>query len=246
MLISIVLPYFGRWDLTHARMAELYKHAPDNCEIILVNDASNEPECRTGVGFWQKGPAQHKIIYVENKKNLGFGGSHNKGAKAANGDILIFLSNDVIIRTDFVTPIIETIEENRKCLIGGRIVAWAAGWNQFETDDGKPFIIPYCEGWLLACHKEIWDTIGGFDVKSYQKFDMEDVDLSMTALSLGYDLRALSFPPHMLRHISGATIGKLNIDRMAITTRNKEIFIEKWQSKFTEIFETLEKLQNDR
>src|SRR4030066_254833 len=80
MLISIILPYYGRWDLTHARLSELYRFALENVEIILVNDASPEEDCRSGAGFWQS-QSKHKIKYIQNKENLGFGGSHNRGQK---------------------------------------------------------------------------------------------------------------------------------------------------------------------
>jgi hypothetical protein len=53
--ISIIIPFFNRWDLTHARLYELSQHVPlGNVEIILMDDASTEIDCRTGVAWWQK------------------------------------------------------------------------------------------------------------------------------------------------------------------------------------------------
>ena len=97
MLVSIIIPFLNKWNLTHELLYSLYKYAPDNCEIVLVNDASTEEDCEAGVSWWQKseGLARHKIRYRKNEKNLGFGGSHNAGARISKGDILIFLSNDV-------------------------------------------------------------------------------------------------------------------------------------------------------
>ena len=51
-------------------------------------------------------------------------------------------------------------------------------------------------------------------------FDYEDLDISTTALYKGYELVALNLP--YLKHMSGATIATLKVDRMAITTKNKE------------------------
>ena len=245
MKASVVLPYFNHWDLTHARMMELFKYAPINTEIVMVNDASTHEDCRSGAGWWQQRAGRHEIVYVENKENLGFGGSHNEGAKASTGDILAFLSNDVIVRVDFVTPIIESLKDNSNALIGGRIVYWPGGWNEFEFE-GRKMVVPYCEGWLLACTREIWNNMRGFDVETFGKFDYEDIDLSMNALSHGYELLALSFPPHALHHISGVTIAGLGIDRMKITEKNREKFIKKWQPKFEQIYETLESMKHDR
>src|SRR4030042_5050974 len=96
-LVSIVMPYFNRWDLTHARLMELYRFAPEYCEIVLVDDASTEAEPGNGVKWWmESGFIKHKIRYYRNKENVGFGTSLNNGAKLAYGKYLIFLSNDVV------------------------------------------------------------------------------------------------------------------------------------------------------
>ena len=244
MKVSIVLPYFNHWNLAHARMMELFKYAPLDTEIVMVNDASTDPECRKGAGWWQKRAGRHEIKYVENKINLGFGGSHNAGASVATGDILCFLSNDVVVRTNFVDNVSTSLLETPYALLGGEIIYWPAGWNQFEFD-GHKMVIPYCNGWLLACTREVWDNMGGFDVETYGKFDFEDIDLSTNALSRGYDLLSLNLPKHVLHHLSGVTIRSLGIDRMKITKENKEKFISKWQPKFLDIFETLEKMEHD-
>ena len=240
---SIIIPYYNHWDLVHARLMELYKYAPNDCEIILVNDASTEPDCVAGAEWWMTVPSRHKIKYVKNDENVGFGASHNRGAELASGDILIFLSDDVIMNTDIITPIVATIREVPKSLVGGRMIYWPAGWNEFDFDE-KHLVIPYCEGWLLACSKEVWHNLGGFDVDTFGKFDMEDVDLSMTALSLGYELMALNMPNNLLRHMGGTTIRGLNVDRMGITKKNKVNFIKKWEHEFPSIYDSLEQMSD--
>lgn len=230
-MISIIIPFYNHWNLTHSRLMEMHKYAPDDCEVVLINDASTDLDCEGGVAFWQNGATRQKIRYHKNKENLGFGGSMNKGAELAKGDILIFYSNDVICSGDFITNIKHLLENNDKLLIGGRIIYWPGGWNEFEHK-GKPFTVPYCEGWLLACTKEVWDNLGGFDPR-YGKYAVEDIDLSTTAISLGYELHGLN-SPH-LQHIGGAT-AKYDEHRMDYTIRNKEKYIEKWRSRFEEIF----------
>jgi len=210
---------------------ELHKFAPDDCEVVLINDASTDADCDGGVAFWQKGAFRHKLRYYKNTKNLGFGGSMNVGAKIAKGDVLVFLSNDVITTNDFVTGIKTALQPDDKVLIGGRIVYWPGGWNEFEHE-GKKFVVPYCEGWLLACTREVWDNLGGFDPR-YGKYAVEDIDLSTTAISLGYKLVGLN--SSHLKHLGGAT-AKYDEDRMKITTENKEKYIKKWQDRFEELF----------
>jgi GT2 family glycosyltransferase len=210
---------------------ELHKFASDDCEIVLINDASTDMDCEPGVAFWQKGASRHPVLYHKNEENLGFGGSMNKGAEIATGDILVFLSNDVTVLNDFIQGIKERIRHNENSLVGGRIVYWPGGWNEFEHK-GHKFTVPYCEGWLLACTRKVWDNLGGFDPR-YGKYAVEDIDLSTTAISLGYELVALNNP--FLQHAGGAT-AKYDEHRMEYTIRNKEKYVKKWQDRFEELF----------
>jgi GT2 family glycosyltransferase len=200
---------------------DCHKFLPDDVEIILVNDASTETDCDGGVAFWQKADTRQEVRYLKNKKNLGFGGSMNRGAKAAHGDILVFLSNDVVITGNFVEQIENEINNEKDILIGGRIVYWDSGWNTFNNT-----IFPYCEGWLLACTTEVWDNLEGFDPR-YAPYDYEDVDLSTTAIQKDYKLVGLNSP--YLNHIGGQT-ANYNEQRLEITHRNKQKFYDKWRS----------------
>jgi GT2 family glycosyltransferase len=217
---------------------ELYKYAPDEVEIVLVNDASTDEDCVTGAGWWQKeGPDRHRIRYVKNKEHLGFGKSHNAGARVANGDIFVFLSNDVVIRGNFFYEIIRIINQEERSLIGGRVVNWAGGWNEFDIGDGKKLVIPYAEGWLLSCTRGAWHHLGGFD-PIYGKFDYEDIDLSVKALVSGYNIEGLNLD--ILGHMSGRTVVSLNIDRTENTKKNRQLFIAKWRNQFPRLYQLIE------
>lgn len=231
-LLSIVTPYFNNWYLTHSRLGELIRHIHEPLEIILVNDASTEADCKSMVGFWQKLDIIHSIKYVENKENLGFGGSHNRGAKVAKGDILVFLSNDVVISGDFVTPIRNSITRYKgNVIVGGRILYDDTGWNTILLG-GKPSIVPYPEGWLIAVTPEMWKRIGGWDTKTYGKFDYEDVDLGAWAAYNDVALDGLNLP--FLKHLFGQTVSKVHPDRETYTKKNREAFREKWTKKLEE------------
>ena len=240
--VAVVVPFYNMWQLTHARLYELYEFIKDGIEIILVDDASpDEEEIKGGVAWWQKKVSQHPIRYYRNKENLGFGGSCNVGARIAfensDAETVVFLSNDVIIRGDFVSLIKDILFRSPNTLIGGQIIDWRAGWNQVMFE-GHEMVVPYAAGWLLACNKDVWNQLGGFDPR-YGRFDYEDVDLSTNATSLGIDLVGLNLS--YLKHLSGATIATLPIDRMAKTVENKQKYLEKWEGRWNEIFERLEK-----
>jgi len=219
MLSSIIIPFLDKWELVHQRLNEIRIHAPDECEIVLVNDGSSGDYDKS-VGWWQKHGARHKVRYIKNKKNLGFGGAMNMGASKAEGEMLIFLSDDVVISGDFVSPIVE--RANMNALFGAELLDWDTGWNKIGNT-----IIPYLNGWFLACHRQIWESIGGFD-SIYAKYDFEDVDLSLTAKQNGHSLVAIAGLP--LRHL-GAQTAPYGSEREAITRLNQQRFIEKWKDR---------------
>jgi len=225
MRASIILLTFNRWELSHARMWELYQYAPENSEIIILDNASTDDEVVSGARFWSKEMNhKHDIRYIRTKKNLGFGGGHNYGATKAIGDFLVFLSNDVKISGDFISQISSVLDENPVSLVGAKLLSHDTGWNTFRKNL-EMVTIPYLEGWMLACKVEIWKNLGGFD-PIYEKFDYEDVDLSYTAKQAGIELVALN--SSFLDHIGAGTIG-FSKEREKQTIKNRERFARKWR-----------------
>lgn len=226
--VSVIIPMYNRWDLVHNRLMELRTYLPISldCEIVVVDDCSPELDCITGLSWWKSNNvALHPIVTYRNKENLGFGRTCNNGSKLAKGDILVFLSSDVIIKGNFVDPILATIAEDERVLIGGRLVYWPGGWNEFDIN-GKKTVVPYAEGWLLASTSSVWKELEGFD-KRYGRFDYEDVDLSMNAQVKGIRLKGLDLP--FVTHMGGATISTLSVSRIEHTKHNRDVFIEKWK-----------------
>lgn len=233
---SVVISTFGRWDLTHCRLSELWAYAPDDTEIVVIDDAHPSHDTEKGVNWWQTANSRHDILYHRNETNLGFGGSMNLGAAMSHGKNIVLLSNDVVCRGDFISEINKHIERNPKSLVGGEIIDWAGGWNEIPVN-GHKVIVPYLGGWLLACTREAWMDLGGFD-PLYGRFDYEDLDISLTAMSKGYELIPLRLP-QILTHLSGQTIGTLHVDRQAKTIENRQKFIDKWSDKLPKIHEML-------
>ena len=233
--VGIIVPFYNHWDLCHARLFEFYRLLPqEDVEIILVDDASEDiEEIQGGISWWQKDTKHHKIRYYRTPENCGFGGAMNIGAKIAmrNGaEILIFHSNDVKIFGDVVTPVIDIINKNENVLIGNELINYPAGWNEFEIR-GKKILIPWLNGYWLACSSKIWKMLGGFD-PIYGKHDYEDVDISTKALIIGLTLVPLNSP--LIKHLGTQTIG-YTAERLAITTKNREKYLQKWSDKLLEI-----------
>ncbi|MEM7053309.1 MAG: glycosyltransferase, partial [Pseudomonadota bacterium] len=87
-LISVVIPVHNQLHYTAACLHSVADAVSSSAfEVIVVNDASNDDTRR-----WLKRCSG--ITVLNNRENLGFIGSCNRGAAAACGEYLVFLNND--------------------------------------------------------------------------------------------------------------------------------------------------------
>lgn len=216
--VSIVILNYDRWDLTHQLLFSIYQTCTTPDEILVVNNGCTQEENFTGLEWWR----QNQMLPVRELRiedNIGFLLAANEGLKEATGDILVLISNDVIVKADIVLRIVSILENSPDTLVGGKYYDWDTGWNTFDKK-----IFPYLEGWLLATYKSNWKLLGYFDER-FAPNDYEDIDISTTALSKKIYLEAL--PHDIAIHFSGQTLG-YNPKREELTIRNREKFIDKW------------------
>lgn len=216
-MVSIITPVWNKSELTHQFLFknwQLYQHRPE-IEFVIVNNGSTDNTGRV-LNQWV-GIMGKRLVVVELPENTGFGPGNNRGAEAAKGLILVFLSNDVLPKRDYITPIQEAMTNN--VLFGPDLLDYDTGWNKFGDT-----LIPYLAGHCLACTRKTWETLGGFDDR-YVPCDYEDIDLSYTAQQKGIELRALNLP---LQHMFGQSAMNLSGGRGKATLKNQALFKKKW------------------
>lgn len=215
MKVSIIIPQYNGWPMTHALLFDLYNFCKGIDEVLLVDNGSTEKD---GRDWWlENGMLPLRILRLE--ENIGFLRDANLGMKEAAGDILILISNDVQIKEDVVRHIYDILIDQKKSIVGGRFLGYDTGWNTFDE-----WTFPYLEGWLLACYKTDWKRLGGFDER-FSPNDFEDVDLSTTAINKGFALVGLD--SSRVTHIGAQTL-KYSPERQALTESNREKFRTKW------------------
>jgi len=216
---SVITPVWNRADLTRQflwRNATLYQARPD-VEFIIVDNGSTDETSEVLGPF--KALLSDRLVIQHNEANVGFGPGHNLGADLAAGEMLVFLSNDVIIANDYITPIEKALAEQPQALVGPELWRHNTGWNTFNGH-----MIPYLAGWCVACRRATWDKLGGWDER-YVPCDYEDIDLSYTATQIGIPLVHVQLP---LEHMFGQSAQKLDGGRLQITYQSQAKFKEKW------------------
>lgn len=216
-MVSIITPVWNQSSLTHQFLFknwQLYQDDP-NLEFIIINNGSTDNTIRI-LDQWQ-GIMGDRLTVINLPENIGFGPGNNWGAEIAKSYIFVFVSNDVLIKGDYVTPIRDAMSKDT--LYGSQLLDYDTGWNKFGD-----LLIPYLAGHCLACTHKTWFRLGGFD-EQFVPCDYEDIDLSYTACQKGIELKALSLP---LEHMFGQSAIALEGGREETTLRNQDLFKEKW------------------
>jgi GT2 family glycosyltransferase len=211
--VSVITPVWNQWNHTARYLLQAWQAYRDSkaVEFIIINNGSID---KTGKLLEEYRGKMSNLKVITNEDNQGFPIACNQGARKAAGDVLLFLNNDVLIHGDYVTRLLEVMDDD--ILAGPELNEHNTGWNRFGE-----LTIPYIAGWCLALTKVTYEALGGFDER-YTPCDYEDVDLCYAAAWADRNLVRLDLP---IRHVSG---GSAMPDRLAITERNRVKFAEKW------------------
>jgi len=218
--ISIITPVWNMANLTAQFLFsnEIHYSKDPHIQWIIVDNGSTDAtegllkywEDIMGVG--------DRLIILKNETNRGFSVACNQGAERAEGDIFLFLNNDVVIKGDYVTPLEKALADNPNSLVGPQLANFDTGWNVFGDK-----LISYLIGWCLAIPKPNFEALGGFD-EQFSPAYYEDVDLCYNALQNGYELQQVWVP---LQHLEEQSSGQFK-DKQKITEENRAKFAEKW------------------
>lgn len=232
--VSVIVPVWNRADLTQTFLRQHWQMIRDrgDVETIVVDNGSTD---LTPVVLerWAK-VYGNGLVVARHAENKGFAAGHNAGYAVARGDILIFVSNDVVIKGDYVGKMVAKLDAaDRPVLLGAEMHTTDTGWNVFRGvmhGDGQkrwdePEIIPYLAGHLIAAKRGVWDMLGGWDER-YTPADYEDIDLSYNAITQGIGLVAIPLP---VEHLFGQSAANLPGGRIEHTRRSQRLFMEKWE-----------------
>jgi GT2 family glycosyltransferase len=194
-------------------------------EIVFVDDGSTD-----GTRDWlAKLGSPFRVIL--NDRNRGYAVSNNRGAAAANGEMLAFLNNDLILTAGWLEPLLAAYRKlgPRAGLVGNVQFDARSGRMDhsgiFINHKGKPehlkrdpadflrWIFPLrpataVTGACFVIERYLWNSLGGFDETFHN--GCEDVDLCLRAAAAGR-ANAVALRSRIRHHIS-ATQGRKDHD----------------------------------
>ncbi len=234
-ILSIVIPVYNKWNYTKACLKDL-SYLPDNHEIIIIDNASTD-ETNSGLMEMMNSPELcWKVLYKRNDTNLGFAKACNIGFSAASAPNILFLNNDIRVKSNYSNWTQVLIDRCHQGLVGPTMGQLDDNFNFIKEANGILSGNSYMGGWCLASSRENWSklhiprtgTFTGFPPPQIfsEEFGLayfEDTDLSFRARQLGIPFKIIDVP---VIHFGKQTSKQLNIAKLY--QEAKSIFVKKW------------------
>lgn len=209
-------------------------------EIILVDNSSTDGSVEF---VRERFPSVQVIV---NEHNLGFSKGMNIGLRAARGDIVVLLNNDIYVRPDWLHALIRPIMTNESVgIVGckllfpdeqtiqhaGATLVYSTAYSQHygyqEMDRGQydqEREVDYVTGAAMAIARRVLVDIGFLD-EGFSPFYFEEADYCRRAKAAGY--RVLYVPDAVAIHHEGASLSQVKGVRLYAFHKNRLRYILK-------------------
>ncbi len=225
-LVSIVIVNFNGKRFLKECLSAVFGSKYPNFEVILVDNASTDGSVDLVLCLFAKNV---RLKIVKNVKNLGFGSANNIGISQAKGDYIVFLNNDTSVKPDWLTSLVDAVENDLtiglasslvlnvdgrtvqtagilKCdyMLPGYLIEMGKDGSKIELP--KVFEISVAIGASMIARRKFLNQIGAFDPKYFHYYD--DDFLSFKTWIAGK--RVVTVSESKVRHYSGGTSGSVS------------------------------------
>jgi GT2 family glycosyltransferase len=220
----IVLNWNGRALLARCLPSIIRQDYPD-AEVLLVDNGSTD-----GSVEWAAS-AYPQVRLLPQARNLGYAGGMNAGLRAAQGELIAFLNNDVILQADWLRHLAEAVLADARIGIAGCKLLYPAetsaegqgdliqhaggilryplalpdhiGFRQPDTGQFDALKdVDYVTGAAFMARREVLDQLGGFDEGFFPGY-FEETDLCFRARAAGW--RVVVAPQAVGVHLESRT-----------------------------------------
>jgi GT2 family glycosyltransferase len=232
------------WDWPERSLAAVAESTPPVYEAIVVDNASWD-----GTGFLLE-EIIDGITLLRNRRNEGFGPAATRGAAVAQGRYLCFLNPDCLVRTGWLEPLIETLENDPYA--GAAIPRFlnpdgtvqeagsavdCQGWTHAFGHGADPGeleyrfrrYIDYGSAACLVMPREVFEAAAGFDPRYIPAY-CEDVDLCFRIRRRGF--RTVYEPRSTVIHAGAASTDDLR--RARLIERNRRLLLDTWAERLAD------------
>ncbi|HEY8558967.1 MAG TPA: glycosyltransferase [Pyrinomonadaceae bacterium] len=193
ILISVVIPTHNRADALELTLAHLSgQDFSGKWEAIVVNNNCTDNTDEVVKSFKEKFPVPLHLIH---ESVPGPAAARNAGARKAEGEVIVFIDNDILVRGDFIERHYNRIQENPGCWFVGQVInlpeqeSTVFGryrkhlFPEVPADNGLKKI-EGITGQTTSMRREDFDKLGGFD-ENFHVASGEDHELALRAQESG-------------------------------------------------------------
>ena len=242
-LVSIVIPVYNQYVLTHACVYSILKRTPSSIpyEVVILDDCSTDETQRI---------KEHikNIKVCRNQENKGFLRNCNAYISKVQGKYVFLLNNDTEVAEGWLEPAIKALKErgvgvltscvlNQDGTIQGAGLSIKPGGNHFVNYYGlspkylknKVMDVHTVYGCAMCFKKSLWIKLNGFD-ELYALAYYEEMDFSMR---VHYQLkkRVICVANSKVFHYGSMSYSKKGFELAKV---NKEKFVNRWQKELDE------------
>ena len=165
----------------------------EQVEVIVIDNASQDRSVEVARRHRDRFPT---FQVIELPRNLGYGGAIDVAEKAAHGDILVFLNQDVVLESGSLQAAVEVFQERPNVgIVGYRVTLdrsdslYAAGttvlpgmfcWNYRDVAGPCDAV----SGAALLVRRSTFEQVGGFEASYFMYYD--ETDLCRRTASSGW------------------------------------------------------------
>lgn len=233
--VSVVVALWNRAELTLCALRSIGAQDNVSLDVVLVDNGSTD---ETPLLLERlEGPT-----VLTNATNLGFTLAANQGARAARGELVLFLNSDAVLHSSAVRGLIGTLERSTTIgAAGGKLiwpdgrlqeaggVVWADGSYDTRGRGGDPAApeyarerdVDFCSGAMLLTSRELFLRLGGFDER-YRPAYYEDVDYCVRLWRNGF--RVVYTPDAVATHVENASSTSPD-DPLTLQRERQSIFV---------------------
>ncbi len=236
MKVSVIIPNWNGMKFIGMCLDSLNQSDFHSYEVIVIDNGSVD-------GSLEMIEKNYPLVrLIKNPENMGFAVACNQGIKAAKGEYISLLNNDIEVESNWLTKLYEGMERHPECGMGTTKMmfldqrdvfyntgdlfhAWSAGGGrgQGEKDIGQyeeeDYVFGACAGAGIY-RRDFFEKVGIFDEDFF--IFAEDVDINMRGQLQGF--KCVYLPKAKVYHIGTATIG-LYSDRYIYLCKRNDIFV---------------------